>query len=215
LLPVASDGTTEPIMQFYLSSYRVGGRGADLQRLVRGRRLAMISNACDHYDPAAVQLRIDGRRAELAALGIEAVPFDLRDYFGGRGDVGAALADFGGVWVRGGNTFVLRQAMRLSGFDLAIEALRGQDFVYGGYSAGVAVLAPTLHGLHHVDDPTIMPYPNSSVIWEGLGFLGYLVLPHYKSDHPETELIDKDVAYCLENGIPFRTLRDGEVIIIE
>jgi dipeptidase E len=203
-----------PGMKFYLSSYRVGRHGADLRRLVRGRRLAMISNACDHYDPAAVQLRIDGRREELAALGIEAVPFDLRDYFGG-GDVGAALADFGGVWVRGGNSFVLRQAMRLSGFDRAIEDLRGQDFVYGGYSAGVCVLAPTLHGLHHVDDPTIMPYPNSSVIWEGLGFLGYLVLPHYKSDHPETELIDKDVTYCTENGIPFRTLRDGEVIIIE
>jgi dipeptidase E len=213
--PVATaTGQTTRTMQFYLSSYRVGGRGADLQRLVRGRPLAMISNATDHYDPDEVKLRIAGRREELAALGIEAVPFDLRDYFGG-GDVAAALAKFGGVWVRGGNTFVLRQAMRLSGFDRAIEDLRSQDFVYAGYSAGVAVLAPTLHGLHHVDDPTIMPYPNSSVIWDGLGFLGYLVLPHYKSDHPETELIDKDVAYCTEHGIPFRTLRDGEVIVIE
>ena len=201
-------------MRFYLSSYRVGGRGADLKRLARGRPLAMISNATDHYDAEQVKLRIAGRREELAALGIEAVPFDLRDYFG-RGDIASALSSFGGVWVRGGNTFVLRQAMRLSGFDRVIEELRSHDFLYGGYSAGVAVLAPTLHGLHHVDDPTVVPYPNSSVIWEGLGFLQYLVLPHYKSDHPETGLIDKDVEYCTEHGIPFRTLRDGEVIIIE
>jgi dipeptidase E len=210
----AAEARTSRRMRFYLSSYRVGRRGADLKRLARGRPLAMISNATDHYDPEAVKLRIAGRLEELAALGIEAEPFDLRDYFGGA-DVAAALADFGGVWVRGGNTFVLRQAMRLSGFDQAIAGLRAQDFLYGGYSAGVAVLAPTLHGLHHVDDSTVVPYPNSSVIWEGLGFLDYLVLPHYKSDHPETELIDKDVAYCTERGIPFRTLRDGEVIVIE
>jgi dipeptidase E len=201
-------------MKFYLSSCGVGGRGTDLARLARGRTLAMISNATDHYDPEAVQLRIAGRLEELAAHGVAAEPFDLRDHFDG-GDVAAALADFGGVWVRGGNTFVLRQAMRLSGFDRAIEDLRSEDFLYGGYSAGVCVLAPTLRGLHHVDDPTVVPYPNSSVIWEGLGFLDYLILPHYESDHPETELIDKDVAYCLEQGIPFRTLRDGEVIIIE
>ncbi|MGE0157807.1 MAG: Type 1 glutamine amidotransferase-like domain-containing protein [Gemmatimonadales bacterium] len=201
-------------MRFYLSSYRVGGRGPDLKRLARGRPLAMISNATDHYDPEVVQLRIEDGLEELAAHGVQAEPFDLRDYFDG-GDVSAALSAFGGVWVRGGNTFVLRQAMRLSGFDRAIDSLRSEDFLYGGYSAGVAVLAPTLHGLHHVDDPTVVPYPNSSVIWEGLGFLDHLILPHYKSDHPETELIDKDVAYCTEHGIPFRTLRDGEVIIIE
>jgi len=77
----------------------------------------------------------------------------------------------------------------------------------------VCVLAPRLEGLHHVDDPTVCPYPGSSVIWEGLGILDYLVLPHYKSDHPESANIDRDVEYCTKNGIPFRTLRDGEVII--
>jgi dipeptidase E len=77
------------------------------------------------------------------------------------------------------------------------------------------VLAPRLDGLHHVDDPTVRPYPGSEVIWEGLGFLDYLVLPHYKSDHPESEAIDRDVEYCLEHGIAFRTLRDGQVLITE
>jgi dipeptidase E len=67
--------------------------------------------------------------------------------------------------------------------------------------------------LHHVDDPRVRPYPGSDVIWEGLGLLDYLVLPHYRSNHPESALIEQDVAYCSARGIAFRTLRDGEVII--
>ena len=52
-------------------------------------------------------------------------------------------------------------------------------------------------------------------LWEGVGLLDYLVLPHYQSDHPESPAIDLEVAYCREQRIPFRTLRDGEVIVAE
>jgi len=41
----------------------------------------------------------------------------------------------------------------------------------------------------------------------------YLVLPHDQSAHPESENIDRKVQYCTRNGIPFRALRDGDVII--
>lgn len=53
------------------------------------------------------------------------------------------------------------------------------------------------------------------MIWEGLGLIDYAFLPHYDSDHPESADIDKEVAYCTENQIPFKTVRDGEVILIE
>lgn len=117
--------------------------------------------------------------------------------------------------MRGGNTFVLRQAMRLSGFETLIRELVDTDFLYGGYSAGVCVLAPSLTGLQQVDDATLTPYPNSEVIWDGIGLLDYLVLPHFESDHPESADIDKEVEYCRREGIPFKTLRDGEVIVVE
>ncbi len=66
-----------------------------------------------------------------------------------------------------------------------------------------------------MDDPSVSPYADSSVIWEGLALLDYLVLPHYESDHPESADIAKEVEFCGREAIPFRTLRDGEVIIIE
>ena len=87
--------------------------------------------------------------------------------------------------------------------------------LYAGYSAGACVLAPDLRGLQQVDDPSIRLYPGQDVIWEGLGLLEYLVLPHYQSDHPESAAIDKEVDYCRAHQIPFRTLRDGDVIVIE
>jgi dipeptidase E len=201
-------------MKFYLSSFHVGDRSEDLQRLAAGRRIGLVPNALDYAEPEVARHRNALGLEELRALGIDVETLDLRDYFI-RDDIADALATFGGVWVRGGNTFVLRQAMRLSGFDEALTRLDGYDFLYGGYSAGVCVLAPTLRGLQQVDDPTVIPYSNSSVIWEGLGFLDYLILPHYKSDHPESAAIDREVDYCTRNGIPFRTLRDGEVIIID
>jgi dipeptidase E len=44
--------------------------------------------------------------------------------------------------------------------------------------------------------------------------LDYAIAPHYKSDHPESADIDKCVAYFKENNIRYKTLRDGEAIII-
>lgn len=201
-------------MKFYLSSYQIGDRPADLKRLAAGRRIGLVPNALDHADPEAGRLSNARAFDEVRGVGLEVETLDLKDYFG-RSDISDVLGSFGGVWVRGGNTFVLRQAMHLSGFDNALRELRDDDFLYGGYSAGICVLAPTLHGLQHVDDPTVRPYPDCTVIWEGLGFLDYLILPHYKSDHPESADIDREVEYCTSNGIAFRTLRDGEVIIIE
>jgi dipeptidase E len=37
---------------------------------------------------------------------------------------------------------------------------------------------------------------------------------HYKSDHPESTSIDKEVEYCEKNNIPYQTLKDGEVIVV-
>lgn len=200
-------------MKLYLSSFRLGDRTAELKLLAAGKKLGFIPNALDHVEEEARVLSNDRSISEVREIGIDIVALDLRNFFHDQGGLRAELAALGGVWVRGGNTFVLRQAMRLSGFDNLLMELAATDFLYGGYSAGVCVLAPRLDGLHHVDDPTVCPYPGSTAIWEGLGVLDYLILPHYKSNHPESELIDLDVEYCTANNIPFRTLRDGDVII--
>jgi dipeptidase E len=109
--------------------------------------------------------------------------------------------------------------MKLSGFDkLLINLSKNKNnIIYGGYSAGVCVLAPNLHGLELVDDVNQFPYPQQKeAIFEGLGILDYAIAPHYKSKkHSETEAVDKVVEYYINNKILFKALTDGEVIIIE
>lgn len=106
--------------------------------------------------------------------------------------------------------------MRISGFDEIIKDLMAKDdFVYAGYSAGICILAPDLKSLQIVDYPTDTPYEVKNIIWEGLNILDYMILPHYKSEHYESAKIDEEVVYCEQHDIPFKTLRDGEVIILE
>lgn len=77
-------------------------------------------------------------------------------------------------------------------------------------------MGPTLRGIHLVDDPNQKPYGEQyQTIWEGLGILDYVIVPHYKSDHPESNDVDKVVEYLIASKTPYKTIRDGEVIIIE
>lgn len=202
-------------MRLYLSSYRVGDRPDDLRAAISGRTVGVVCNALDHVNATRRGQYVSSNRDELSALGVATTELDLRQFFRDAPRLRRELDRLGAVWVCGGNTFVLRQAMHLSGLDLLLGDLLDSPFVYGGFSAGVCVLAPRLEGLHHVDDPTLCPYPGSQTLWDGLGILDYLVLPHFRSDHPESEAVEKDVAYCADHGIPFRTLRDGQVIVAE
>jgi dipeptidase E len=52
-------------------------------------------------------------------------------------------------------------------------------------------------------------------VWDGLGILKFVIVPHFESNHPESEGAGKVAAYLKEHEVPFMTLRDGEVIIIE
>jgi dipeptidase E len=206
-------------MKFYLSSYKLGEEVDQFKEMMPpGKKLGYIPNALD-YSGANPQRRKQGIQEgmdELRNLGFDVELIDLKNYFGRNKELKRKLNQLGGVFVRGGNTFVLRQAMKLSGFDEILKEMKRDDFLYSGYSAGICVLAPDLHSLQIVDDSNDTPYERlKKVIFEGLGILDYIILPHYKSDHPESADIDKEVEYCKEHNVKFRTLRDGEVIIIK
>lgn len=206
-------------MKIYLSSYKLGDETETLKKWLAStqKRVGYVPNAFDFTSmpPENRVKHMDFDTNELKALGLNVEVLDLRDYFGEKDALLEKLKQLDMLWVSGGNTFVLRQAMRLSGFDeLVGELAERDDFVYGGYSAGCCVLSPTLKGLQIVDDPNDFPYSLKEPIWEGLGLIDYAFLPHFDSDHPESEDINKEVAYCMENGIPFKTVRDREVILI-
>jgi len=182
------------------------------------KKATVIPNAIDFSKEierrdAGVQREID----DLKQLGFKPDEVDLREYFGKPKELAERLSSYGLIWVRGGNTFILRRAFKESGFDEWLIGQRGnKELVYAGYSAGVCVLSPSLKGLEIVDDPNIVSGAyKPEVIWEGLGLIKFAVAPHYKSDHPESEAVSRLVEYFVKNKIEHKALRDGEVIVQE
>lgn len=202
----------------YLSSYRLGDDPQQLVNLVgSNKKVAVIPNALDFSTDierrnAGIQQEIDG----LKQLGLEPKEVDLKNYFGKPDELAKELSGYGVIWVRGGNTFILRRAFKESGMDEWLTSHKNdKELVYAGYSAGVCVLSPSLKGLETVDDPNIIQEGyNKDIIWDGLGLINFAFAPHYKSSHPETKMVDKEVEYYIKNGIEYKTLHDGEVIIL-
>jgi dipeptidase E len=206
-------------VRLYLSSFRLGDHPEHLLRLAGdGARAAVVANS---IDGAPADIRREGVARELddlTGLGLRPHELDLRE-LAGPDAVEAALDGVDAVWVRGGNTFVLRVALARSGADAVLaDAIRRDALVYAGYSAGGCVLAPSLRGLELVDpvEDVGRVWPGAGVVWEGLGVLDRAFVPHWSSPgHPETELIDDVVALYDADGTPYRKLRDGQVLVAD
>lgn len=184
--------------------------------LLGGRtRAEVITNADDYKRGADRIASFDREFADLTGLGLEATELDLREYFGRPAELRERLSRCDLLWVRGGNPFILRRAFRQSGADLAVADLLAEDaFVYGGYSAGSCLLTPSLRGVELVDDPKDVPEGyDEPVIWDCLGIIGYSLLPHYKSNHPESDAISRVVEFMVDNHMLFVALRDGQALV--
>lgn len=205
-------------MRLYLSSYRIGKAERELVRLVGfGAHVALIMNAADHKPALERAESLKKDTADLTSLGFVVTEIDLREYFAKPSALRDELEKYKMVWVRGGNTFILKRAFEKSGFDTVItEMLASDTIVYGGYSAGVVILAPTMHGLEIVDDPGVVPEGYEKEFeWNSLAILPYAIAVHYQSDHPESAGVEIEIQYYTDHGMPYQTLRDGEVLVIE
>jgi len=206
-------------MRLYLSSYRLGACTDRLLALLEGgRRAAVISNALDHLPAQARETYRQTQYdpiAEFAGLGIDATDLDLRDFFHDPDRLKAHLAGFDLVWAMGGNAFLLLRAMTASGFGDAIRSMLDADaIVYGGFSAGAIVAAPSLRGIDCMDPPTqIAEGYQPDIVWDALGLVDFSIVPHYRSNHPETALADRAVARLQAMGARFVALADGEAVV--
>ena len=206
-------------MRLYLSSFRIGSRPDELLALLRGgRRAAVILNADDYKTPEDRAASLLRELEELRSIGLEPQEVDLRGFFGRPDALRGHLVTVDLLYVRGGNVFVLRQALHQSGADRIIGDLLARDeVVYGGYSAGTCVLGPTLRGIESAeDDPHLVPEGyQTEVIWEGLGLLPSAIAPHHEAPTPGGVAAAKLVRYCVENHIRVTALRDGEALVVD
>jgi hypothetical protein len=110
-------GVGRTVVRLYLWSFRMGGHPEHLTAPVGedGRRAVIIANA---LDDASAHVRRAGAERELATLvglGIDAVELDLREYFGQEQRLRRDLTWVSLAWLRGGNVFILRYALRHGG----------------------------------------------------------------------------------------------------
>ena len=56
---------------------------------------------------------------------------------------------------------------------------------------------------------------DDEIVWDGMNLVNYSIVPHYQSGHPESDNAEKCAKYFSENDLPYKTLRDGDVIIVE
>lgn len=205
-------------MKLYLSSYHIGNHPDCLKAMVgSNRKAAVITNAGDCWDTYRTR-NLPKFIRDLADADIQAEELDLRNYFGQTENLKTALSQVGLIWVTGGNTFVLRRAMKESGLDTILPGLlRSGDIVYGGFSAGACVVSPSLKGIHLGDEPEVVPpgYPNTGVVWEGLGIIDFYIVPHFRSNHSESAIMENVISYYDEHKMPFYTLADGEALRVE
>ncbi|MHC4346591.1 MAG: Type 1 glutamine amidotransferase-like domain-containing protein [Planctomycetota bacterium] len=206
-------------MKLYLSSFRIGDHPTEmLLESARCCNVAVIQNALDCYSNADKRQKLLNREfSELESIGLCPVELDLRRYFSDNQSLRRAIDGFSYLWAAGGNTFVLRRAFALSGLDKILREKQDDSaFVYGGYSAGICAISPSLKGIHLADEPNVTPDEYSGeIIWEGFNLYPYCIAPHYRSDHPETRMIEDTVTYYIDNKIPFIALRDGEALVYE
>lgn len=206
-------------MRLYLSSFRVGNHADRLLDLLGGkRRVAVIANAMDAASDEVRRESVQRELTSLTELGLECAELDLRDYFTAPDRLATDLREYDAVWLRGGNCFLLRYVLARSGADQLFRELLHKDaIVYAGYSAGPCVLSPTLQGFQTVDTPDqVEEIYAEPPLWAGLAVLDFTFVPHVASPgHPETDAMQEVIAYLRAEGLAYRTLRDGDVLVVE
>jgi dipeptidase E len=206
-------------VRLYLSSFRMGDHPEYLTALVGddSRSTVVIANAIDDAPEDVRRAGVERERAALGELGFDAAELDLRNYFDDEQRLRQELAGVALAWLRGGNVFMLRYAMRRSGADTAFrDLLAGDALVYAGYSAGPCVLSPSLRGLEAVDDAgAVRRIYRAEPVWEGLAVLDRAFVPHYRSPgHPETTALGLLAEKYRAEGVPHLTLHDGQALLI-
>lgn len=195
----------------------MGNEPDKFSSLVMGeKKAAVILNAHDYFSEKERHHALKEEFRDLAKIGFTSEEIDLRNYYGDKEGLEQQLMNYDSVWIPGGDSFLLRRAMYDSGFDVIIKNMLNEDkIVYAGYSAGVVVLAPTLRGLEIADDDTkVFSTYKEECIYEGLNVLQYNIIPHYKSQHGKSESMDRVVEYFKTENIHYKTLMDGQALVI-
>ncbi len=202
-------------MRLFLSSENLGNYPQEfLELLGPNKKLSFVENAKDDWNINDRKAKVDTHLEQFESQGFKVFELDLRDYFGKPKEMEEVLSECGGIFLAGGNTFILTRALRYSGADkLLYDMVRKNEIALGGSSAGSIIATPSLHGSELGDHPEVTPPGyKKEVIWDGLDLVNYYIVPHYKSDWFGIEA-EAMLDYFKQNDMPYRALMDGQAIL--
>jgi len=206
-------------MRLFLASQDFGNHVDRLKELVGdNNKVLLIQNTKDYYDHAGR----DESTAHWISLfrqnGFEPTELDLRKYFG-NDKLKSFIDGFrpGLIYVTGGNTFILRRAMRQSGLDdILLHDLQNDKYVYGGCSAGSIVMISSLESEKASDDDPglVPPQYKPEILWDGLGAINEKIIPHADANW-YSESAQRKKEYFDERGWDYTVLNDSDVLVID
>jgi dipeptidase E len=206
-------------MRLFLSSYRAGNYPNELINLFgKGSKIAVISNAKDYKSVSERKVKMKEVLDFFLELDFKPKEIDLRPYFKDSKGLEKYIKGYKNFWLAGGNVFVLRRALRQSELEpLLGDWVRQNSVVLGGESAGALIMGPTLKGSEmegDSDSPDFIPQQyDKKIIWDGLNYVNYLPVPHYK-DEDYGPSIDKYIEYLKRHSIPYKLMTNDQAIII-
>lgn len=203
-------------MKLYMSSQKFGNKIDILKQWINehDNKILLIFNALDAKEKRKIEFNIKEDTKLLQDIGFDVKVVDLKYYFENNKKLKQDFAKYNSCCIMGGNVFVLRQAMEYSGFDKFLyEKSLDNDFLYIGYSAGCCILGKDIKIFDIIDEP-IKFYGKNRILYNGLGFINYIFIPHYKSDYHKVNLIEELAEKCKYENKNFKAVKNGEVIII-
>lgn len=165
-------------------------------------RLGYITDAAEGMPFAAVERE-----------GVEALGYDVIDICARRStaeDFASLLDTLDAIYVAGGETFVLLEALRSNGTgDLLADRVR-TGLPYIGCSAGSIIAGPTITPAELMDDRESAPGLLSD---DGLNLIDKVVIPHADGQLPPypPELIERIIS-TYGDRYPLLTLRDDQAL---
>lgn len=166
-----------------------------------GLTVAFIPTAGDMYASAPWQ---DKDRTKLEEMGMHVIDITLKDKT--ENQLRLELAEVDILFVAGGNTFYLLEHAIKSGFMRIAKELVQRGVIYIGSSAGSVLAGPSIEPTKTLDDPKVAVLDS----FEGLGFVEFIVLPHYEVNDPVYEAILKEY----KNIYTFIPLANNEAVLV-
>jgi len=193
------------VKRLLLASHGIGALPALVDGDAAGLRLAFVPTAAGPAAEARPWVKADRRQLEV--LGCETTTLDLARV--GAEEVEKALLGVDGVFLSGGNSYLLLWHVRRSGFaDLVPPLVDSGELLYVGTSAGALLAGPDLGPAANLDNRREVPELASSA---ALGLVPFIVLPHdqepeFRERHDEIE--------AAHPSIPFVRLADDRAVLV-